>query len=117
MQADAGIALVTMPVAPVPDEVAELRRNLLNRRFHLLQAQHIRPLTADPVQHLLPSSPNSVDVPGRDLEHRRRAFPAPGHEAMSPTDCAVLRGPVSFASTPCGRTDRRLERLRIAGVF
>ena len=62
-----------MPVAPVAGELAERRRDLVGRRLDLLQADDVRLLAADPLEHLRLARADAVDVPGRDLHGAPRA--------------------------------------------
>src|SRR6185503_20621192 len=68
VQADAGIALISVPVAPVALELAQRQRNLIGRRLDFLQADDIRALALDPLVELPFARPESVYVPGRNLQ-------------------------------------------------
>jgi hypothetical protein len=67
VKADPRVPLVAVPVAPVAREVADQGGHGLRRGLDLLQAQDVRLLAADPLEHGRCARTNAVDVPGRDL--------------------------------------------------
>src|ERR1041385_3640577 len=82
MQGHAGVAAVPVPVAPVALQAADRRRDLLDLRLDLLQADHVGLRVADPLEELLVTRADAVDVPGGDFHggalSPRRATPVLG---------------------------------------
>ena len=70
VQADAGIAARSVPVTPVPLQLADRRRNLGQRGLDLLKADDVRPLLLHELHELLLSGTNPVHVPGSDFHPR-----------------------------------------------
>src|SRR5436190_847430 len=88
-----------MPVAPVAFEITDRRGHLLDLRLDLLQTDDVGLRLADPLQKLLVSRANPVDVPGGDF-HRRRSLSCPRNAPHS-SSCAdekSSRSPKSRAS-------------------
>ena len=76
VQADARVALRSVPVAPVALEVAEAHGQLIERGLDLLQADHVRLVALDPLEQLAVPGADAVDVPGGDLHVVATAAPA-----------------------------------------
>jgi hypothetical protein len=70
VEADAGVALAAVPVAPVAVEIEEQVGNLLGRGLDFLQADDVRTLPRDPFLDLRVPRPDAVDVPGGDFQNR-----------------------------------------------
>ena len=70
VQADAGVALAAVPVAPVALHLAEGGRHLVGGGLDFLQADDVRALALDPFLDLRLTRPDAVDVPGGDLQIR-----------------------------------------------
>jgi hypothetical protein len=70
VQRDARIPLAAVPVAPVAVEIEQQRGQLLGSGFDFLQADDVRALARDPFLNLRVSRPDTVDVPGGDLQNR-----------------------------------------------
>jgi hypothetical protein len=73
VQPDPGVRLSSVPVAPVALDVAQPDRELVERRFDLLQAEHVRLLMLDERQQLGLTRADAVDVPGDDV-HAELSF-------------------------------------------
>src|SRR4051812_36107983 len=69
LQADAGVALLAVPIAPVAFHLAERARDLIGRGLDFLETHDVRPLARDPLLQLRLPGANPVYVPGRDLHH------------------------------------------------
>ena len=61
------LLLHSMPVTAIALQLAQRCRHLGDRRFELLQANHIRPLAFDPLENLHLSGADAVHVPGGDF--------------------------------------------------
>ena len=70
-QRHARIAAGPVPVAPVPLGLVQHRRQLVGLGLDLLQADDVRAVAGDPVDHLRVSCADAVDVPGRDSHSGR----------------------------------------------
>lgn len=70
VQGDARVAFAAVPVTPVALEIEEKRGQLLGSGFDFLQADDVRALVRDPFLNLRVSRPDTVDVPGGDLQNR-----------------------------------------------
>src|SRR5262249_9486211 len=75
VEADAGVALLAVPVAPVAFHLAEHRGDLVGGRLDLLEAYDVGVVPLDPRSDLGFAGANPVDVPGSDLHscERRRS--------------------------------------------
>src|SRR5687768_13678625 len=69
---DTGIALLAVPVAPVGFDVAKLERQLIERRFDLLQADDVGFLSGEPLNQLTLPRADAIDVPRCDLHRLSR---------------------------------------------
>ena len=69
VQADAGVALPAVPVAPVAVHLADGLGNLLRRGLDFLQAEDVGLLARDPLGDLRVPRANAVHVPGGNLQH------------------------------------------------
>ena len=67
VQPDARISFAAVPVAPVALELAQPHRQLIQRGFQLLQAEHVRPLALDELLQLRVARTDAVHVPRGDL--------------------------------------------------
>ena len=67
VQPDARISFAAVPVAPVALELAQPHRQLVDRGFDLLQAQHVRLLVLDELLKLRVAGTDAVHVPRGDL--------------------------------------------------
>src|SRR6516225_6095564 len=63
-----------MPVAPVPLQLAEPHGDLIQRRLDFLQADNVGLFAFDPFLQLRLTSPDTVDVPRRDLHLPHRLY-------------------------------------------
>src|SRR4051794_12804703 len=64
MKCNTRVRARAVPVAPVTAEVADRRGDLLDLRFQLLKADHVRLRALDPLEKLLVPRADAVDVPG-----------------------------------------------------
>ncbi len=67
VEADAGVALRPMPVAPIPFHLAQGNRDLVGRRLDFLQADNVGLLPFHPFLHLGLPRTDPVYVPRRDF--------------------------------------------------
>ena len=67
VEPDARIPFAAVPVAPVPLDLAQPHRKLVQRGFQLLEAQHVGLLALDELLELRIARANAVHVPRGDL--------------------------------------------------
>src|ERR1051325_8357725 len=69
MRPYAGVGALAVPVTAIALQLAQSGRHLGDRRFKLLQANHIGSLALDPLENLRLSGADAVHIPGGDFEH------------------------------------------------
>src|SRR4029077_10397441 len=70
----ARVPLGTVPVAPVPLQLAQPHGDLIQRRLDLLQAHDVGLFALDPFLQLRLTSSDTVDIPRRDLHLPHRLY-------------------------------------------
>jgi hypothetical protein len=75
VEPDARIAFAAVPVAPVPFDLAEPDRQLIDRRLELLQAEHVGLLPVEEILKIRLAGPDAIDVPGCDFHPPPRHAP------------------------------------------
>ena len=71
LQGYAGVCLPAVPITPITGQFQERGGDLRASRLQLLQTDNFRRLLFDPLQQLLITSANAVDVPSSDFQEAR----------------------------------------------